>query len=106
MTRVIVMSLLTDTELSAANFGMPQSRKRVFIMMVRQDLASKRQLDAVAAWVRYAFPLSGRSYLKDISDYFQQVLHSRDEMEPHYPPKSKDPITVIASLPGLIPKFP
>ena len=60
-------------DLSAASFGLPQSRQRVYFLMVRKDLASQAQVQAVAAWVKFQLTFSDRSDLKGISKYVEVV---------------------------------
>lgn len=62
-----------SSALSAAAFGMTQSRKRVYIMMARKDLCSALTLEAVSAWIQLACPLKGRCHLQDVHNFAQEV---------------------------------
>ncbi|CAK9052431.1 PARP-type domain-containing protein (Fragment) [Durusdinium trenchii] len=73
----------------AANFSLPQSRQRVYVVMIRKDWASSEQVDRLVRCIEEVLPssLGKRGHLEDACEYVEQVLGQRSAC---YPLTSKD----------------
>lgn len=62
-------------QLSSAMFGSPQSRKRVYILMVRKDLANDNLVKGICSHIRHYLhnAIPHRSTLKDVHEYVCKV---------------------------------
>ena len=78
---------LRELRLRSREFGLPQSRSRLYILMVRKDLADTGQISGLVHVVTQALPSQlGQSSVQEVKEYVKTVplgglLH---------PPKSKD----------------
>lgn len=75
--------------LSAQNFGMCQSRKRVYILMVRKDVASEQQLEGVCKCIGKTLPrvFPCRESLSNVRAFVERVIESKHG-QIHLPAKS------------------
>ena len=76
---------LLFVQLSAAKFGLPQSRRRVYIVMVRTDMASADKMDQLSQTVETVLPsaLARRSGLEDVCKYVEKAMDGKAMSFPH-----------------------
>ena len=76
--------------LSAADFGMCQSRKRVYILMVRKDVASEQQLSGICKCIEKTLPkvFLCRESLSNVREFVEKVIESKHG-QIHLPAKSQ-----------------
>ena len=78
--------------LRSARFGMPQTRKRVYALMVRKHMTDEAGMDTLACLMTNFLPgrFTSRSTVQEIVAYRMSVVNNMG-LEPHDPPQAKDP---------------
>lgn len=78
--------------LRSFEFGVPQTRARLYVLMVDASLMDRGELSAMAHLISHVLPASipKRSSIEDVMFYNSHVQHAF-ETTPHHPPVSKDP---------------
>lgn len=83
---------MTPQKLRSANFGVPQTRARMYIIMVDAMLIDSGELQSLAHIICQVLPQSipkEGCRIEDIMNYSYHVRQAFDQT-PHMPPKSKD----------------
>lgn len=81
---------------------MPQSRGRIYIIMIRLDIASAAQVDGLLHLIQEVFP-GAMSPAATVADVLKYVKMANDDMGPlHFPPVAKDGLYGTVKKAGLV----
>lgn len=85
------VEFVMPAHLSAADFGSPQSRSRIYVLMVRDDLVTRNKMELIVSTITQTLPptLGRRATMRQVSDYTKEVLSLLGQ-EPSLPPTSQD----------------